>query len=149
MPDNHDKREILRHMLATIVFRAGIAMTDAPEDFSEFRVSDEIRSPREILAHIGDLLTGSLFLMRGDLVELTTVPLEWNAEVDRFLGSARDLDEFLAGDAPLEHPVERFVQGPLGDALTHVGQLVMLRRLAGSAVKAAPYFTAEIVAGDF
>jgi hypothetical protein len=45
--------------------------------------------------------------------------------------------------------VEKFVQGPIGDALTHVGQLVFLRRIAGAPVKQEPYFTAEITPGNY
>ena len=144
-----EKRELLRHMLAAVVFRCKIAIAGAPEEFAALRVAGDARPPAEILAHIGDLLTGSLYLLRGDLVELTSAPLSWSEETARFLAAARELDKFLATDEPLVYPVERFVQGPIGDAMTHVGQLVILRRIAGSPVSAAPYFTAEIIAGDF
>ena len=64
------KRELLRHMVATVVFRGRIALADAPSDFAEFRVTPETRSPAEILAHIGDLLVGTRILLQGDFVEL-------------------------------------------------------------------------------
>jgi hypothetical protein len=72
---------------------------------------------------------------------------EWPAEVDRFFGSLRALDQYLASDADLACPAERLFQGPIADALTHVGQLAMLRRVAGSPVRGENYFKADIVAG--
>lgn len=141
------KREVLRHMVATVAYRGGIAVSDAPEDFAVFRVAEGIRSPGEILAHIGDLLEGSLYLVKGELVYLTSSPLPWGMEVSRFFSAVKGLDLYLASDAPLACPVEKLMQGPIGDALTHIGQIVMLRRMAGKPVRIESYFTAEIVAG--
>jgi hypothetical protein len=141
------KREVLRHIVATVAYRGGIAVSDAPEDFAVFRVDDMARTPGELLAHIGDLLEGSLYLAKGELVYLMSSPLPWGAEVSRFFSAVKRLDSYLASDASLACPVEKLVQGPIGDALTHVGQIVMLRRLAGKPVRIESYFTAEIVAG--
>ncbi len=142
------KRELLRHLVATVAYRGGLAVSDAPPDFAAFRVGETARTPGEILAHIGDLLEGSLHLVKGELVYLTSAPLPWAAEVARFFYAVKEFDSYLASDAPLACPVEKLVQGPIGDALTHVGQIVMLRRMAGKPVRAAGYFTAEIVAGE-
>jgi hypothetical protein len=143
------KRELLRHVVATVAYRGGVAVSDAPEDFGAFRVNGTTRTPGEILAHIGDLLEGSLYLVKGELVYLTSSPLPWEQEVSRFFSAAKGFDLYLASDAPLACPVERLIQGPVGDALTHVGQIVLLRRMAGKPVRAASYFTAEIIAGEF
>lgn len=142
------KRELLRHMIATVAYRGGIAVSGAPESFGMFRVSEGTRAPGEILAHIGDLLEGSLYLLKGELVYLTSSPLPWSEEVSRFFSAAKRLDSYLASDEPLACPVEKLVQGPIGDALTHIGQVVMLRRMAGSPIRAESYFTAEIVPGS-
>jgi hypothetical protein len=142
------KREVLRHMVATVAYRGGIAVSGAPESFAVFRVNEGTRAPGEILAHIGDLLEGSFYLLKGELVYLTSSPLPWGEEVSRFFSAAKRLDSYLASDAPLACPVEKLIQGPVGDALTHVGQIVMLRRVAGSPVRAESYFTAEIVPGS-
>lgn len=141
------KRELLRHVVATVAYRGGIAVSGASENFAAFRVNEETRSPGEILAHIGDLLEGSLHLVRGEMVYLASSPLPWEDEVGRFFTAARQLDSYLASDAPLACPVEKLIQGPVGDALTHVGQIVMLRRVAGQPIRAESYFTAEIVPG--
>ena len=95
------KRELLRHMVATVLFRGRIAIANTPPDFAEFRVTPETRSPAEILAHIGDLLVGTRVLLQGDLVELRSSPLEWNQEGQRFFAAAKELDAFLASDTPL------------------------------------------------
>ncbi len=141
------KRELLRHMVATVAYRGGIAVSDAPDGFAVFRIDQDVRSPGELLAHIGDLLEGSLFLLKGEMVYLTSVPLPWGDEVSRFFSAAERLDVYLDSGAPLACSVEKLIQGPIGDALTHVGQIVMLRRLAGSSVRAESYFTAEIIPG--
>ena len=142
------KRDVLRHMVATVAYRGGLAVTDAPEGFAAFRAHETTRTPAEILAHIGDLLEGSLHLVKGNMVHLESAPLPWEGGVARFFSAVRELDEYLASEAPLAYPVEKFVQGPVGDALTHVGQIVMLRRMAGSPIRSAAYFTADIVAGE-
>ena len=143
-----DKREILRHLVATVAFRAKVALDGAPAGFGDFKASSETRSAGEILAHMGDLLIGSRHLLEGEFVEIRSNPLSWPEEVTRFFGAVRELDDFLASDSGLAYPVEKFVQGPVGDALTHVGQLVMLRRIAGFPIRPEPYFTADIVAGS-
>jgi hypothetical protein len=141
------KRELLRHVVATVAYRGGIAVSDAPKDFAGFRIDETARTAGEILAHIGDLLEGSLYLVRGEFVYLASSPLAWDEEVSRFFSAAKAFDSYLASDAPLACPVEKLIQGPIGDALTHVGQIVMLRRVAGKPVPIESYFTAEVVAG--
>ena len=141
------KREVLRHLVATVAYRGGLAVVDAPASFAAFRAAETTRTAGEILAHIGDLLQGSLDLLKGEMVYLTSEPLPWSDEVARFFSAVKDLDAYLASEAPLAIPVERLLQGPVGDALTHVGQIVMLRRMAGIPIQPGSYFTAEIVPG--
>ena len=142
------KREVLRHLVATVAYRGGLAVTDAPNGFAGFRAHETTRTAGEILAHIGDLLEGSLYLVKGEMVHLVSEPRPWKEGIRRFFSAAKALDSYLASAAPLACPVERLVQGPVGDALTHVGQIVMLRRMAGKPIRPEPYFTAEIVAGE-
>lgn len=141
------KRELFRHFVATLAFRAKVAVADAPSDFADFKLSETIRTPGEILAHLGDLLQGSLYLMKGELVYLNSSPLPWKEEVKRFFSAVNEFDSYLATDAPLNQPIEKITQGPISDALTHVGQIVMLRRAAGIPIKSEGYFAAEIVPG--
>jgi hypothetical protein len=142
------KRELFRHVVATVAYRGGLSVSDAPENFATFRVNETTRTPGELLAHIGDLLEGSLYLVKGELVYLASAPLSWEEEVARFFSAVKEFDSYLASGAPLACPMEKLIQGPIGDALTHVGQIVMLRRMAGKPVRVEAYFTAEIVAGE-
>lgn len=135
-------------MVATVAYRGGLAVVDAPESFAQFRAHETTCTPGELLAHIDDLLEGSLHLLKGEMVYLTSTPLPWKDELTRFFSAVKNLDSYLASEAPLACPVEKLVQGPIGDALTHVGQIVMLRRMSGNPIRAAAYFTAEIVAGE-
>lgn len=142
------KRELLRHLTATLAYRARVAISDAPENFAGFKIGEAVRTPGEILAHLGDLLQGSLYLMKGEMVYLNSAPLPWNKEVTRFFTAAKEFDSYLASGAPLGQPIEKIMQGPISDALTHVGQIIMLRRAAGAPVRAEAYFAAEIVPGE-
>lgn len=141
------KRDVLRHMVATVAYRGGLAVVDAPPSFAEFRTHETTRTPGEILAHIGDLLEGSLHLVKGEMVFINSAPLPWKEEVARFFAAVNAFDAYLASDAPMAWAVERLVQGPIGDALTHVGQIVMLRRMADIPIRTGEYFTAEIIPG--
>jgi hypothetical protein len=141
------KRELFRHLVATLAYRGGLAVSDAPDNFSLFRVNDTTRTPGEVLAHICDLLEGALYLVKGEMVYLTSAPLSWEEEIGRFFSAVKEFDSYLASDAPLACSMEKLIQGPVGDALTHVGQIVMLRRLAGKPIRVEAYFAAEIVAG--
>ena len=141
------KRELLRHTVATLAYRGGKTLRNAPASFATLRIGDKTRSPLEILAHIGDLLEWSLWLAKGQHVWKDSVPLSWREEVARFFETLQLLDEYLASDAPLGPAPENLFQGPIADALTHVGQIAMLRRLAGTPVRGENYFKADIVVG--
>jgi hypothetical protein len=140
-------RTVLRHTLATLAYRAGKALRDAPPDFAGFRIGDTSRTPVQILAHMGDLFDWALHMARGTQVWMDSEPLPWDREVERFFEAVARLDAFLASDEPMTGSVEIVFQGPVADALTHVGQINMLRRLAGAPVRGENYARAEIAAG--
>ena len=140
-------RQLLRHTVATLAYRGGKTLRGAPESFADFRVAEGTRTPAQILAHIGDLMDWACSQAKGAEEWHNSTPLPWPQEVDRFFAAVKSFDEYLASQAPLETPAERLFQGAVADALTHVGQLAMLRRLAGSPVKGENYSRAEIEAG--
>jgi hypothetical protein len=140
-------RELLRHALATLAYRGAKALRDAPPYFAAYPVAEGSRTPAQVLAHIGDLLEWALSMARGQQRWQKSAPLEWDAEVARFHAALEAFDAYLASDAPLALSAERLFQGPIADALTHVGQLTMLRRLVGSPVRGESYARADIVAG--
>jgi len=140
-------RQLLRHAVATVAYRGGKALRGAPESFAEFTLGDSPRTPSKILAHMGDLFDWALSMARGEAAWQDSEPLAWDAEVARFFASLRKFDDYLASSEPLHSSAEGLFQGPIADALTHIGQLAMLRRLAGCSIKGENYFKAEIVAG--
>jgi hypothetical protein len=141
------ERQLLRHTLATLAYRGGKVLRGAPDGFSVFRAFETTRTPGQILAHIGDLLDWGLSIARGKEEWHDSPPQSWALDSQRFFTALSVLDAYLASGQPLEFPAEKLFQGPIADALTHVGQLAMLRRMAGIPVRGESYFRAEIVAG--
>lgn len=141
------KREFFRHTVATLAYRCGKTLRSAPENFADFRVAGKTRTPGQILAHIGDLVDWVLSQAKGKEAWHGSKPLPWDAEVARFFAALEVLDAYLASDAPLAAPAEKLFQGAIADALTHTGQLALLRRLAGAPVKGENYHRAHITAG--
>ncbi|MGA2095919.1 MAG: hypothetical protein ABSH39_06440 [Candidatus Acidiferrum sp.] len=140
-------RELLRHTVATVAYRGSKALRAAPETFASFTIGDSPRTPAKILAHIGDLFDWALAMARGESAWHDSQPLAWDGEVLRFFATLKKFDDYLASPAPLHTSAEALFQGPVADALTHVGQLAMLRRIACCPIKGENYFKAEIVAG--
>lgn len=138
---------MLRHTVATLAYRGLKTVSNAPTGFVDFRAGESTRTPGEILAHIGDLLDWALCLAKGAPAYHESPVLPWEDGVARFVAALKELDRYLASAEPLGFPAEKLFQGPLADALTHVGQIAMLRRMAGGAVRGENYFKAEIVAG--
>ncbi len=141
------RTELIRHTLATVAYRGAKALRGAPAGFGAYRVGPTSRTPAEILAHVGDLLEWSAWLLRGEHRWSDSDPLAWEEEVERFFGLADRLDKTLLTVRPTEWTLEQIFQGPIADALTHIGQLTMLRRLAGGPVRGENYAKAEILSG--
>ena len=141
------KRELLRHAVATVAYRGGKAVRGAPVSFASYGSDESPRTPAKILAHIGDLYDWALSQAKGAEAWTDSTPLEWDREVERFFAALQRFDDYLASDAPLAVTPERLFQGAVADSLAHVGQLAMLRRLAGTKMKSENYSRADIVTG--
>jgi len=141
------ERTLLRHTLATLAYRAGKALRDAPAGFPGLRVGDATRTPIEILAHMGDLMDWALSQVRGEERWTAQPPGSWDDEVRRFFAGLAALDDHLASDAPLGQSAGSIFQGAVADALTHVGQINLLRGLGGAPVRGENYNRAEIRVG--
>ena len=137
----------LRHTVATLAYRAAKAVRRAPPDFGGFRVAKGSRSAGEILAHMGDLLDWALSLACGKKSWRNSKPQSWSQDTERFFAALTAFDRYLASDAALHARAEKLFQGAVADALTHVGQIAMLRRLAGARVRGENYYLAKIEAG--
>jgi len=145
MTSTDPKRELLRHTVATLAYRGAKVVREAPTEFANFKGAE--RTPGQILAHMGDLLDWALSMANGKPEWHESKPLPWNQEGARFFAALQAFDDYLASAEPLQAPAEKLFQGPVADALTHVGQLAMLRRLAGKPIQGENYFVAEIAGG--
>ena len=139
-------KELFRHSLATLSYRGGKAFHGAPDSFSGFRIEDG-RTAGEILAHICDVLDWGLIMAKDKHVWRELTPQTWDQDVERFFAVLRAFDNFVSSDAPLQAPLDKLFQGPVADALTHVGQIAMLRRLAEAPLKPENYFRADVAVG--
>lgn len=142
-----EKRALLRHTVATVAYRGGKAVRGAPANFADYSPDGSPRTPVKILAHVGDLYDWALSQATGAEKWVDSAPLAWDQEVERFHCLLARFDDCLAADAPLAATAEKLFQGAIADSLTHIGQLTMLRRLAGAKMKSENYSRAEIVTG--
>lgn len=141
----NEKRELLRHTVAAVAYRATRALEDAPEHFGTFAAAG--RTPVQILAHMGDLFDWALSVVQFSEKWSQSTCLPWNDEVRRFFEALQAFDAAVAGWRPEPGSMERLLQGPIADALTHVGQLAMLRRLAGIPCKGENFYLAVVTVG--
>jgi hypothetical protein len=139
-------RELFRHALATLAYRGGKALRDAPAGFEDLHAAEGLRTPGQILAHMGDLFDWALSIAQGQQKWNDSKPLPWDREVERFFAALRKFDDFVASNEPAES-FEKLFQGPVADALTHVGQIAILRRMAAAPIRGENYHKAEITAG--
>lgn len=147
IPQTVSARDLLRHCVATIAYRGSKVLRDVPESFAKYQPPEKARTPEQILTHIGDLFDWALSMARGQGVWHDSQPLPWAQEVERFFGSLKRFDDYLEGNEQLHASPEKLFQGPVADALNHVGQLALLRRMAGIPIKGENYFKADIAAG--
>ena len=139
-------RELLRHAAAVIAYRGGKPLRDVPDTFPAFDTGRG-HTPLAILAHLADLLDWALSHVKGEPKWGGVSPGVWSAEVARFYAALAALDDYLASDQPIHCDTGRLLAGPFADSLNHIGQLMMLRRMAGSPVYGENYFVADIVTG--
>jgi len=138
---------LLRHAVATIAYRGGKAIRGVPEGFANFSAGGGTRTPGEILAHIADLFDWATSMTKGNPAWNSGASLPWEEGVNRFFSSLKAFDDALASDGLVNISGDKLFQGPVADALTHIGQISILRRMAGVHVRAENYVKADITAG--
>lgn len=141
-----DDTTLLRHTIATLAYRLEKVVRNVPPGFDTFDAGAGVRTPIALLGHIGDLVEWGERLAHGEYRWAPIGGLTWDEQRDRIFASLARMDARLAEGAP-GSPAEQIFQGPLADALTHVGQLAMLRRMAGTPMRAESYARAEIEVG--
>ena len=140
-------REMFRHTLATLAYRSGKVLRGVNADFATFPNGEHGRTPLELLAHLAELLEWGLSIAKGNETWSKVKPKDWEHERERFFAALSAFDQFLASAEPMRCPPQRLFQAPIADALTHVGQLALLRRLAGIPIRGENYFLADIATG--
>ena len=142
-----DSRTFLRHILATIAYRGAKAIRNAGPNFADYRPAETSRTPAKILAHVGDLMDCGLAMSEGRREWHDSSPLAWEKDCERFFTAVKKFDDYLASEKPLQVSAEKLFQSALADALTHIGQIAMLRRMAGVPIRGENYYVAEITLG--
>jgi hypothetical protein len=147
LPNDPATRLIVRHLAATLAYRAAKVLRDVPPEFATASFGSTTRRPVLIVAHLADLMAWGVTMTRGDYVWKAGGGDDWDTEVNRFFAGLEALDRALATEGPSAGSLDTLIAGPLADALTHVGQLAMLRGMSGAPVRPESYARAEIVPG--
>src|SRR5687768_13387869 len=143
-----DSRKLLQHFLAALAYRTQKALRGAPAVFADFRAGTHVRTPHELVWHMTSVIGYARTMLRGGSFSPERMP-SFAGEIDRFHHTLQALrDDF--GDPALTAAIsdEQFLHGPLSDAMTHAGQLAMLRRMAGSPVASENFIFAHIAADN-
>jgi hypothetical protein len=143
--ENQELRPV-RQLAATLAYRAAKVLRDVPASFPLQAFGASTRQPIRIISHMADLMSWGVSIAKGGYEWKPAGSEDWNGEVDRFFGGLAELDAALAADH-FSGSIDKLIQGPLADALTHVGQLAMLRGMAGAPVRPESYAKASIAAG--
>jgi len=139
----NDKQQLLSHFLATLAYRTRKALHGAPHSFASFSAGQATRTPFELVRHMSDVLNHARTFF-GDPARLEPLPT-YEEEVARFFEIVSELLDHLSREQPLDGTTpERLLQGPFSDAMTHSGQLAMLRRLSGEPIPPENFHDAEI-----
>ena len=147
LPTDDSARAVLRHLVASLAYRSAKVLRDPPATFATFSAGGSARQPVQIVAHMADLMAWAARLARGESVWQAGGGEVWDVEVQRFFSGLAALDAGLAANPPQEGTIEQLIQGPVADALTHVGQLAMLRNLSGAPVRPENFVRAQVSAG--
>jgi hypothetical protein len=142
------QRALLKHFLAAIAYRAQKALRGAPDSFADFKAGVNVRTPHEIIWHMAGVLGYARTFFQPGVWQPDRLD-NFDDEIRRFHLVLEGLGSLLEQETPRNGiTLEQLLQGPLADAMTHVGQLAMLRRLAGSPVCPENFIYAMILAGN-
>lgn len=143
-----DSRRMLQHFLAALAYRTQKALRGAPAGFADFRAATHSRTPAELIRHMTSVIGYARTFLHGGSFSPDPLP-SFDEEIARFHHTVEGLrDDFADPTLSAAISDEQFLQGPLSDAMTHAGQLAMLRRMAGSPVASENFIFARIDAGN-
>jgi hypothetical protein len=143
-----DYRDTTRRLIATLAFRTRHALKNAPTGFEDFEAGMDVRTPHQIIHHMNDCVSMTNDMLSGRKPERLEV-MSFMETVETFHEKMSALDKTLADvELPDDEKCLRILQGPLCDAMTHVGQLMMIRRLMGASIPGATYYRSDIKNGQ-
>ena len=138
------QRETVRHFLAALAYRTQKALRNCDENFQNFTTGNGTRTPTELIRHMASVIGYARTFFIGGVYKAEPLN-DFSQEIERFHENVRDLSAHLAAGTELQEiSLTQLLQGPISDAMTHAGQLAMLRRLAGSPVPSENFIFAEI-----
>ena len=140
-----EKRSLLVHFLAALAYRTQKALRGAPPEFAEFRAMKDVRTPAELVRHMTSVLGYSRTFFIGGQYWPEPLPT-FDEEIQRFHAMLGLLAKHIGNGDQLQAGIteERLLQGPFSDAMTHAGQLAMLRRMAGNPVPPENFVVANV-----
>jgi hypothetical protein len=143
-----DQRKLLIHFLAALAYRTQKSLRDAPPEFSAFRAAPKVRTPHELIRHMDGVLGYARTFFIGGCYHVPSFP-DFFAAVAHFHETLEDLARHLEIGTELRSiTFENLLQGPCSDAMSHAGQLAMLRRLAGIPVPPENFIYAAITSAN-
>jgi hypothetical protein len=143
-----EKRQMLRHFLGALAYRTQKALRGAPNDFGEFGAGGGVRTPMELVRHMTSVLGYARTFFIGGSYRPEPLPT-FRDEIERFHAMLGDLRDLIDAQTPLvDITEEQMLQGPFSDAMTHAGQLAMLRRLYGEPVRSENFIFANVSADN-
>jgi hypothetical protein len=140
-----ERYELLNHALKAIKYRFEKATDGSLENFGEFRVSYNTRSPSEIVNHMFDLVNKTISIITGgDMNTESQELMKFDKECHRFLCGLEELMTALQQSKIEMFVCKRLLQGPILDITTHIGQLALLNGLNGNKIGKENYYDLDL-----
>ncbi len=139
---NDTERQLLKHLLAALVYRFTKSIKDVENEFWNFKVKDGVRTPHQLVVHIINVLGYVKTFFIGGKFRAKMQDVE--NDVNRFYEIIQELDKLISKDELREIHPKKLLQGPLSDSMTHIGQIAMIRRIFGSPIAPENFVFADI-----
>ncbi len=133
----------IQHFLKVLSYRFEKAIHNAAESYPKHASGHGIRTPLELLGHMNGVLEFAISSLKNQ--PRRNIPEQsWQEQITLYYEKLKELNQLMQENSFDTDTLERILQGPLADAMTHIGQLAMMRRLANSAIAGENYFAADM-----
>src|ERR1700741_2551380 len=125
---------LVHHFLAALAYRTQKELRGTPAEFASFRAASNVRTPHDLIRHMDDVLGYSRTFFIGGSYRAPEFN-NFGDAVAPFHETIGDVARHIElGTEFRGVTAEILLQGPFSDAMTHAGQLALLRRMVGSPV---------------